>query len=313
MDEATSGPRRRTAAFLKSPVARKLTTFIAIVFTTLVFGYMIYREREVLLSHAWSFNPWALLAAFILYTLALFLASYVWVGIIHSLGEKIHFWQHFQYYSVSMLAKRLPGTVWYIAYRSQMYQKEGISARVTYLASGVEFAVVVISGMIVSAIFAVPILQKYQAGLVGAILLFVLGVLFLHPRVLEWFFRKLHIDRENLKNRDIVWWILCYVGVRLLSGGLVFSVARIIYPLPFIHLSYVIGGFTLVGVLSNALMFLPTNLGFTEVTFSIVLSNIVPSSIAVFIAVLTRVFITFFELVWALISLLTSRAWKKQG
>jgi glycosyltransferase 2 family protein len=307
MDDPTHNPRRRLASFLKSRTARRISTFVAVILTVLILGFMLFREREVLFSRQWSFNLWFLLAAFALHTLALFLASYIWVGIINSLGEKIGFWQHFQYYCVSMLAKRLPGTVWYIAYRSQMYAKEGISASATSLASGVEFALILISGMIISVMFAIPILQQYQAGAIGVILLFLLAVFFLQPRVLAWFFRKLHIDRSSLGYRDIATWTLMFIGVRVLLGGLMFAIARIIYPLPLQDLSYMIGGYNLVSVLANALIFMPTNLGFTEVTFSIVLSNIVPSSIAVIIAVLSRALIMLFELIWALISIVTVR------
>ncbi len=304
---------QRALVILRSGRARKISTFIAILFSAIIFGYMIYREREILLNRQWTVNWWALLVAFVLYSLALMLASYVWVGIVNSLGASVGWWQHLRYFSVSMLAKRLPGTVWYVAYRSQMYEKEGVSPKVTSFASGLEFAVTIISGILVSLIFAIPILAKYQSGIGGIAVVFLVSLIILHPRFLKWLLLKLKIQPENFSYRLVFRWVLLYVMMRLLSGGLVFSIANIVYPLPLYHLDYVIGGWTLVGVLSNALLFLPTNMGFTEVTFSVVLTNILPSSIAVVVAVLCRLIITFFEFLWAISLVLTSKIWHKSS
>jgi hypothetical protein len=54
-------------------------------------------------------------------------------------------------------------------------------------------------------------------------------------------------------------------------------------------------------VLSYAVFFLPNNLGFTEVGLSLLLANLVPSSFAVIIAVLTRFSILIYEIIIALL------------
>lgn len=311
MREGLSNGYKRTLSVLRSGWARKISTLIAILLAAVIFGYMIYRERDILLSRQWTVNWLAFLIAFLLYSLALMLASYIWVGIVNSFGLSVGWRQHLRYYSVSMLAKRLPGTVWYVAYRSQMYEKEGVSPKVTSFASGLEFAVTIISGIIVSLIFAIPILAKYQSGIAGIAAIFLVSLIILHPRVLKWLLFKLKIQPENFSYRLVFRWVLLYILLRLLSGALVFSIANMVYPLSLSELDYVIGGWTLVGVLSNALLFLPTNMGFTEVTFSIVLTNILPSSIAVIVAVLCRLIITFFEFMWAISLVLASKIWHK--
>lgn len=299
--------KKNVLLLLRSSVARRVSTVIAFLFTVAIFGIMVFREKDVLLNQHWSINWLSLLAAFFCDIVALLLVSYVWVEIIQSMGAKTHFWQHLKYYSISMLAKRLPGTIWYVAYRSQMYGKDGISPKVTSLASGIEFAIVLISGMIVSLLFAGPILTEYKFGFAGIIIFFVVGIGILHPRVLKWFFVKLKIETELFNYWQVVWWVFVYVIVRLIAGVLVFFIANIVYSLPISTLGYFIGAWTLVGVLSSALIFLPTNMGFTEVTLSLLLTNIMPSSMAVVVAVLTRIIITLFEIVWASSLLLTSK------
>ena len=303
MNKAALTISQRATLLFHSQTARKISTLIAIVFTFVILGALINHEKETLLNHRWTINWIALLVAFVLYSLALLLASSVWVRIINSLGMPIRFGQHFHYYCISMLAKRLPGTIWYVVYRSQMYEREGLSPKLTSLASGVELAVVIISGIMVSILFAAPILLEYQAGIWVILLLLFIGLSFLHPQVIKWFMQKLNLQSQVFSYLQVILWLGMYVLVRLLSGALVFSIANIIYPLPFDQIDYVVGGWSLVGVLSNILMFMPTNLGFTEVSFSLILSKVIPSSMAVLVAVLSRITITTFELVWAFIGL----------
>jgi glycosyltransferase 2 family protein len=304
---------RTVNTVFKSSKGRAVSTLVAVVVTALILGLMVYREREVLFAQKWSINWAAVLAAFFFYSLCLYLAVKPWTWIVEAMGVKVKFWDHFRYYCISQLARRLPGTVWYVAYRSQMYQKEGLPVQLTTLASGVELALSIISGILLSVLFAVPLLKQYQAGVfgIGALLILCLG--FLHPRVIGWILKKFGSSIERFEYKKILLWVLVMVLMRLCSGILVFAIVNIIYPLPLANLMYIIGGWAFIGVLANILIFSPTNLGFTEVSLSLVLSSIMPSSIAVLAAVLSRLSITLFEFTWAIVGLLVEKASRKAG
>lgn len=293
--------------FLQSKKGKATSTAIAVVFTILILGRMLYQEREVLFTYQWNINWSMAVISFFIYSCALFLASLVWIWIMKAMGVDMCFGYHFRHYCISQLAKRLPGTIWYVAYRSQMYQKEGLSAKLISLASGIELAIVVISGIILSVLFAAPLMQQYRASVWGILLLLFLSLIFLHPRVLGWMLKKFNSSLDRFEYRQILSWIFAYIVVRLFSGGLIFFIANIIYPVTIDHLGYIIGGWAFIGVLSNILLFSPTNLGFTEVSLSLILSIIMPSSIAVLVAVLSRVTITAFEFFWAIIALAVDR------
>lgn len=290
----------KITGWINSKAGRWITTTGAILFTFFVLGYLVYRQRDVLTSYNWHIRWMYLVGAFLLYCPALFIASFVWTRIIRALGYQVNFLTHFRYYSISNLAKRLPATVWYVFYRNQMYQKEGLPAAVTSLASGIEFVVVLLSGILVVGLFAVPILLEYQLGVWGIAILFAVAIIFFNPKIINWLLKKSGVAQAQFQYRKLVLWVGGYVLVRLLAGGLVFCIGNSIYTIPLESLPYIIGSWTLVGVLSSLLFFSPSNLGFNEVTFSLLLSKILPSPIAVIIALLLRISLIAFEAAWAL-------------
>jgi hypothetical protein len=72
----------------------------------------------------------------------------------------------------------------------------------------------------------------------------------------------------------------------------------------------------LVGTLSFMMLFLPSNLGFTEVGLSLLLATIIPSSLAVIVAVITRIFLLLCEIVGIPILIflfrLRQKGWQKE-
>lgn len=290
----------KISGWINSKAGRWITTTGAILFTFFVLGYLVYRQRDVLISYDWHIRWMYLVGAFLFYCPALFIASFVWTRIIHALGYQVNFLTHFRYYSISNLAKRLPATVWYVFYRNQMYQREGLPAAVTSLASGIEFVVVLLSGILVVGLFAIPILLEYQLGVWGIAILFAVAIIFFNPKIINWLLKKSGVAQAQFQYRKLALWVGGYVLVRLLAGGLVFCIGNSIYTIPLESLPYIIGSWTLVGVLSSLLFFSPSNLGFNEVTFSLLLSKILPSPIAVIIALLLRISLIAFEAAWAL-------------
>jgi hypothetical protein len=58
-----------------------------------------------------------------------------------------------------------------------------------------------------------------------------------------------------------------------------------------------IGSWSLVGTLSFLVFFLPSNLGFSEVGWSLLLATLVPSALAVVVAVVNRIIVLIYEIV----------------
>jgi hypothetical protein len=104
-----------------------------------------------------------------------------------------------------------------------------------------------------------------------------------------------------------------YILIWIAGGLLLFSIGNIFIRIEVYQLPFFIGSFTLVGLLSRLLLFLPTNLGFTEISLSVLISTVLPSSFAVVIAIANRIITMCYELIWALLSLLIEKLSSKNN
>lgn len=277
-------------------------SIFAIFFAVGVLGLLLFREKDALINYVWKFQPWALIASFLVYFVDLLLVVWVWGMIMHSLGSKVVFWQHFRSFSIANIAKRLPGTVWYVVWRGDMYRQDGLSVKTTTLASGVEIAVSIFGGVLATFLFAIPILVKYPAGIVAIVVLIIICLIFFHPRMLSRILKLMRSDIQLFNYRLVLEWIGLYFFVWVIGGVILFQISNIVYPIGLEYLGYVIGCWSLVGISSYLLYFLPSNLGFNEIGISLLLSAIMPSSFAVIVAVISRAVLLIYEIIMAAVS-----------
>lgn len=272
-----------------------------ILIAAVILGYLVFQQRELLFAQTWRFRWDALVISFLIFSLALVIAALTWAWIMNSVGQRLSYLRHIRYYCISNLSKRIPGTVWYIANRAQLYKEQGISRRITSLASGLELAVFILSGVFVSALFAIPIALQYRFSLWVLALILAAGVIFLHPAVTRRVFSALHVEAPVIQYRNLLGWLLAYSIVWALGGIVLYAFSTALTPIPIRNISYIIGSWVFVGVLSTAFFFSPSNFGVTEVGLSLLLSNIMPAPTAVVITIITRIGLIIFELIWALI------------
>jgi hypothetical protein len=272
---------------------------ILVCVTLSILGFNVYRQREILFTYHWQFNFLPFASAFILFSLTLLFGSIVWGSILNSVSKKTCYKKHLYYYVVSNVAKRIPGTVWYIASRAQLYTAERIDIKLTALASGIEMAIITLAGILTILIFSTDIIFRYHFSSLILVLFFLLGIFVLQPRFVRWFIKLLTKQEIKIRYTTVLSGIGSYAIIWILGGLLLFEITNIIYPLPPSQISYIIGIWVLVGNLSTLLLFSPMNLGITELGISFLMSSIVPFSIAVVIAIAARIFIIAFEIFWA--------------
>jgi glycosyltransferase 2 family protein len=286
---------------LNSFTKSKRTPFIfgMSLLTAGVFGWLIYRQRNIFLNFHGEFRPLPILFSFLFYTIIQFLVAFIWGEIMNRFGGKVKFNKHFRFFCISALGKRLPGTVWYIPWRAKMYDSLGITLGLVSIASGVELAVQIISGLLVTLFFAIPILYRYQASLWVGVALFIFCLFILHPKVLQWTGQRLKLDLGRIGYRTILSWIMQYTLCWIIGGFMYYCVVNIFIPVPISQIIYIIGAWTLTGALSLSLFILPSNFGFNEISLSLLLSLIIPSPVAVIVAVGGRILLFTYELLWA--------------
>ena len=287
--------------FTRGRRIQRLTSIIISLVAVAILGYLVYRQKEILFSYPWQINPALYLLSFFVFSIDLFLVAMIWGWIMNTIGKRLDYQKHIRYYIISNIAKRIPGTLWYIASRAQFYQKEGIDYRLTSLASGIELAVSIMSGVLVSLLFAIPIVLNYGLNPLVLAGILLVGILLLHPRVTDWIFRLLKVEATQFGYQRTIQWLIAYVPAWIFGGIVLFIIANSFIPIPLHQIGYVIGSWSLVGIVSYLLFFSPSNLGVTEVGLSLLLANIMPAPIAVILAITTRIAIILYEIIWALI------------
>lgn len=288
----------------KKIVSLQSLAFIVIAITILL--YLVLRNKEVIFEHKWEFRIEFLLAAFLAYGLSLLIGAYIWGELLTKLGINIGFKENFRHYCINMLARRIPGSIWYVLYRTHVYSRYGVSASIPTLASGIEMVIAIISAILVFFVFSFQVLEQYVSGPWLLIAIVLVGLSILNPKVLRWTFLKFgnnNIDLFHIKN--LVIWIILYFVLWVLSGTIMFLTINSLTDLPWRYLSLVIGGWAFISATSYLLLFLPTNLGFSEVSLSLLLSSVIPSSIAVVVTLFSRICFIVFEIVWVSLALLT--------
>lgn len=276
-----------------------IVTAAAVAVTVAFLGWLVWRERAVFVEHAWRIQWGALAAAILPLYPALALVAVAWAHIMRTLGSQATWLTHLHIYVSAHLARRLPGTFWYVVGRGYLYQQRGESVRLVSAASGLELVVMTLAGGIVTLLLGARLLRDLPGtyfwllvGLVGA------ALALSHPRTVRAGLRWAGVDDPPLLHYGhIAIWIVLYAVVWLLGGVMLYLIAYGLVQTGPEYLPYIVAAWTLTGTLSVIFIFLPSNFGFTEIALSVLLSAIMPSSLAVVVAVGSRIVIIVLEVI----------------
>lgn len=302
--------KNRVAALIEHRGLRILPA-LAISLPFIFLGYTIYRNWHEVVSYEWTVNYAYVALSFILYSLALGVAIRGWGSIMERLGGPCSFRKNARIYCLSNLARRLPGSLWFIAGRVYWYEKEGIAKSTTSAGVLWEMILMILSGLLVY-LSSLPLCPDlWSAGGFYLLLLSIpLGIAVIHPTalgiLLNFLLRKLgrrQVLISKVSPRDTLRWLLLYALVWIMGGIILFLFISAFHPMSIIHLPALIGIWALSGVTACLIFFVPAGLGIKEVTLALLLSRYLPLPIATVIALLLRVWLTLSELVWTLVYL----------
>lgn len=276
----------------------RIIASLGIVATIGTLGILIYRGRESLLTYDWQVNWVAVLLAFGILIVTFVIVAFTWIAEMRALGSKLPIPVHLNHYIVSHLIRRLPGTIWYIAGRGYLYQQQGESARLVAVASSLELVLLSVSAAVVALLLWGTYLQRLPgnslwliAGIIGV------GLILVQPRINRWLLRRIgKVDAPMLHYRQIISWLFSYMIAWIGSGLIFYLIAYAFTGLGSEHMLYTIGAWALVGALSVLVFFLPSNFGFTEIGLTVLMSVVMPTSVAAALVLIARVVLTSFDL-----------------
>ncbi|NLC14676.1 MAG: hypothetical protein GX768_11630 [Chloroflexi bacterium] len=272
----------------------------AVLFAFLAFT--VWRSREQLLPYLAKADYSQLIFVVILYLITLFLAVLNWVVVMHAFEDSISFWMHAKIYLVSMVSRRLPGTIWYVGGRMVLYKQLGVPSIKTASASGVEFVISFVADALLAAIFLPLGLNLPKIWLIPLGLVVFLGLFVLRPNNLEKIMIKLKYPlAQPVHMGQVISWLFLRMALVLTGGLMIFFTIRIFSPLGVDSLLFVLGARALSGAAGMLTFLLPSSMGASDLTLLAILSSIIPTSLATVIALLVRIYTTLFELLFGLI------------
>jgi hypothetical protein len=267
---------------------------------------LIWRSRETLLevlrTARYEYFAWT----FVAYAVSIGAVALGWHLVMHHLGQQRDWFLNVKIYVYTLAARRVPGTLWYIAGRAVLYKRLGIPGRFSALASAVEVLLSIVSGLMVGA----PALFLQMKSSLVPITIFVsielIGLGLLYPRVLCGLLARFgyHIEPGRLTVPKVLSWLGAYAAMWVSGGLMACSVISALYPLDLSQVPWTISLWALTGAISFAAFLLPHNLGISEITLSILLSRVVPLPIAMTTAILIRILTTIFDIMWSSLFLL---------
>ena len=262
-------------------------------------GYNLYREGSELLPYFAALNFWWVLGSFLMYSCALALALVIWLAMMMRLTGNKDIKRHIQVYCYTNLARRIPGPLLHVVGRAYLYRKDKIGIVPVSTASGLEFVLLVVSGLIAYSMLDLWNGLTYRSFILLLCIFF--GLLLVHPHNLRWILQKLGqpVFGDILTYRDILLWLGLYVLIWFAGGLSLCCTVNALLPINFSQVVGIMAAWSLSGVLATIVVFLPSGLGLREITLSALLLPFMPSTFAVTIALLIRFLLTFYEMMWA--------------
>ena len=271
-----------------------------------VMAFVFWQNRETLLNVFRTAHYEYFFWAFVVYTVAVGIVALGWHLIMHDLGGQSKLLLNVKVYVYALAARRLPGTLWYVAGRSVLYQRLGVSGRIAALASGVEVVLSIVSGIMVGALAMFTLAGTSSVSVLLLGLVELVGLTLLHPKILCRLLACLghQISPGKLTITQVLSWLGAYI-IMWIGGGLVaYLITLALYPIEGDQIPLVTSSWSLAGVIAFTTFLLPSSLGASELAFSFMLSYIVPFPIAVAASILIRILTTIFDIILSSLYLL---------
>jgi glycosyltransferase 2 family protein len=248
-----------------------------------------------------QFDVRAFLSALILTFLSVLGGTLGWAHIVRAWNPKTPYLAAIRYHLISMAAKYLPGFGWQQVSKVVQLNRGGASLALSALPVTLELAIVIIAGAIIGALcFTVapnPISPWPPTTVVTLILFSLVAFIALPLFFSSWISRKagyvsnyvaILLNLFAAEALIVLSWLFLGVGLWFTS--------RIFYETSYVDIPYFITSVVIGFIVSLAVIFVPNGWGVRELTLSVLLQAVIPSSIAVVSSIMFRVVIVMVEI-----------------
>jgi glycosyltransferase 2 family protein len=289
-----------------SPLLKSILQWGGVVVIFFFLGRIVWENWSQVRGAAFSFRIVPLLLSTLIFVLSYFVQVWAWYLVTVRLEIALPLRETVATWFYSQLGKYLPGKVWLLLGRFYLYDSRGKSRKALTVALYLEAVTLVMAAGLVfllSLLFLKEV-KSFTLGipLPGMILLFLLSLLFLHPKVLEKIFNTVLV---RLKREPFyvpisylqILWILTLCVLSWIIGGVGFYVfVDSVWSISIEHILFLTGALAISSTVGLLALFAPSGLGVREGVLVYLLSSIMPSSVAVILSLLTRLWMTFIEI-----------------
>ncbi len=298
--------------------ARSLLRHAVWVFVTLVAaGFLIVAvisQVGKLPNIDWHFSPGWLVLSFLCLIAFQGIHAETWRRILHDLHGEIPPRKGWVIWNVSLLARYVPTQVLMAVTRVSMCSREGVPRKVSIASIAYEFALVTACSFVVAAwgFTALPELKgDAWRWLIFAIP--VVALVCIHPRIFAHLSGRLlhrlgsdHLER-TLSFPTVLRLAVVYVISFIVVGLGVLCVARALHPIDAGDIPLIVSAWSVGYAGALVAFFVPGGIGVREGAVAAVLSVVLPTSVAIAVAVAVRLAQTGIELLYAGASVLYAR------
>jgi len=297
---------------------KKLSNKIYIFLVVIVVGillFVLYSEREVILTFDWNINFANLLLASLFHSLGLGITYIVWSLMIYRFSGYNNHVVNLRIYYFSSLAKRIPTVFPYIGTRFGLYSDVGIPSNVILNCILFENILIALAGSFVFFMFfpfySFVLIENVY--LLMMIVLFIMGLLLWKPNmiveIINFLFKKLNKKPIEvvISKRDLLIWISLYTLPWFFAGLSLFFLMKSIGSFANPNLIDTIGVSSIIALVGLLSFILPGGLGIKEITGSTLLSLWMPFSVGLLITVLNRILQISDELLWSIVAVIISK------
>lgn len=301
----------QASEYLFSGWRGRTLTLAFLLLSLAVVVMVIITNWKTITTYEWQIRPVWIGYGLIFLAIDLFLGALAWHLLVIRFTDHKSLRYNVKFWSYANLARRIPGTIWYISSRAVLYERRGIRKTTTIVLSGLEMALILVSGIVMFIIilpfWALP--DHIMDGLMDLWFLFILlppCLLLVHPRVLDRLWRKIspQTNIPELRWSDTIGWLFLYLVIWGVGSLTLFSAVNLVYPLPIQQLSSIIGMWALASTISLAGALTFTSFGVREISLTLLLAQLIPAPIALIVAITVRIFWLAGEWVGGVLSLL---------
>jgi len=292
---------RFTKSLMQSKFLRLLITLFAIIFCIVYLNKNAQdlKSVQIELKLDWLY----LFLSFVIMSLIVWTGGLAWILILKGLGQKINILEGLRIQNFSNISKYVPGFIWPYATKIYLCKEVGITQSVAGLSVLLEFSLLILAGFFISLFFLpeefinkiIPMTGNiflFRVLVGGGLFLFFGAVLFSLRLIQRRFSISFSIKSLFLLAASLLFlmnWLGLGIGIWILSKS--------IYLLTPARIEYFVFSFV-VSVISGILFLpVPNGIGVRESIMVFFLSKQIMSSVAVLIAILSRMLITLGEVV----------------